>query len=149
MSRSIREKIERVEGNLRKQGPMHPMPHMECPLCGRRHPQDAKKCHPCDNTQLQQRFCSEETRVADFILALRQVWLFGVDEDFHSLSIKDLVTRVSCANQNSKHGCAADVGCPLKKELQNLSKACSEIRDNAKGMSLEDVQRGGPVEVTA
>lgn len=126
---------------------MHLMPYMECPLCGRKHPQDAKKCHPCSNTQLRQRFCSEETRVADFILALRQVWLFGVDDDFHSLSINDLVTRIASVSRDSKHVCAADVSCPLKKELHDLSRACHEIRDNAKGMSLESAQRGGADEI--
>lgn len=142
MSHNMKKKIEGVESNLRQKSKMYLMHQMECICCGRRHPQNAKKCHPCNNDDLRQRYCTDETRIADFCLILREAWLFGVEERFDSLSVASVVERLSFACKSFKHSCDAEDSCPLKVELRNLLRDVSQLQSSASGMHLEDFERG-------
>ena len=142
ITHEVKKKIEGVESSLRQKSNMYPMHQMECIRCGRRHPQSAKKCHPCNNDNLRQRYCADETRIADFCLILREACLFGVEERFDSLSVASIIERLSFTSKTLKHSCDAEDNCPLKLEFWNLLKDISELQDNASGMQLEEFARG-------
>lgn len=142
ITHEAKKKIERIECSLRHKTNMYLMHQMECIHCGRRHPQNAKRCHPCHNDDLRQRYCVDETRIADFCLILREAWLFGVEERFDSLSVASIIGRLSITSKTLKHSCDAEDNCPLKVELRNLLKDIVQLRDIASGMQLEDFERG-------
>jgi predicted Zn-ribbon and HTH transcriptional regulator len=142
ITHEVKKKIEGIESSLRQKNNMYLMHQMECIRCGRRHPQNAKRCHPCNNDDLRQRYCADETRIADFCSILREAWLFGVEERFDSLSVASIIERLSLTSKTLKHSCDAEDNCPLKVELRNLLKDISHLRDNASGMQLEHFERG-------
>lgn len=144
LSNSIRCRIEDVDAVLKSQTWMYTMSQMECILCGRAHPAGAKRCRPCNNnTDLRQRYCSSDTRVADYIAILRQQQLWGNAKPLETLSATELVSRVSQAQTLPRHYCNAGRGCPLIMQLHDLASDVCRIRDDVTGLSIEDIQRSG------
>jgi predicted Zn-ribbon and HTH transcriptional regulator len=108
MNHEVKKKMEGIEFSLRQKNKMYLMHQMECIRCGRRHPQNAKRCHPCNNDDLRQRYCADKTRIADFCLILREAWLFGVEERVDSLSVASIIERLSFTCKTLKHSCGAE-----------------------------------------
>ena len=134
-----KSRIEEAEANLRHGTKMHRMSNMECALCGRRHPSNARKCHPCSNDNLRQRYCADETRVAEYFAILRQNRLFGTGDHFASLSCAVITERLASTTNHVKHACSGADDCPLKKELQGLLKDMSQLGKDAFDMQLPDI----------
>ena len=86
---------------------------MECGLCARRHPLDAKKCHPCNNTDLRQLYCTCALRVSVYMEVLRKEELWGTSAPLESLAATEIRSRMSCAHTDVKHNCDAGLSCPL------------------------------------
>lgn len=108
-------------------------------MCGRKPPAEAKKCHPCNNSELRARFCTDETRVADYMLAIRQAELWGFSKPLECLSVAQIAVQMTFARDNARHRCSAGLNCPLLKELErSVSKICL-LRDNGTAFDLDEV----------
>lgn len=119
---------------------MYAMKYMECMICGRRHPQDAKKCHTCGNGQLRRQYCTSELRVSEYIAQLRRVKLWGHYEPRQSLSVYRLVRRVERDYSDAKHLCAGGRDYPLKTQLASVTVSLRRFRDDCRGFDIRELQ---------
>ena len=140
LSESIHDKIEGVDATLNTHQAMHEMRQKECTNCGRRHPAAAKMCHPCYNTQLRQRYCTAETRVSEYIAALRRAELWGDKRRSDALSNAELKTRMSHAYYGLRHYC--EPRCLLQAMVFNAFKGVESELSSVDGIRLEDIPRG-------
>lgn len=104
-----------------------------CIDCGRTLPAQAKKCHPCNNSELPQRYCTSETRIADYFAVLRKAELWPTAKPFGMCSVSDTASRFKA---DLKHSCAADTSCPLLVNLNSLSERVDRIKRNMSGFCL-------------
>lgn len=114
-----------------------------CEICGRLHPLDAKKCHPCNNKDLKRKECTKESRIAEYFHVLRQVELWPSVEPFKTCSVKDVVFRFSCTEQDLRHQCAAGLDCPLRIVLQTQRERLRQTFDTVEGLCFICMKRLG------
>ena len=138
MARQSRRLIEGAEATLRGDVTTYDTKYMECRLCARRHPSGAKKCHPCNNTDLRQLYCTCELRVSDYIGVLRQVELWGSSTPLEFLAASEIRSRISCACADVKHSCDARLNCPLKIQIGVVGDKLQRLLDKCVGLTLGD-----------
>lgn len=104
-------KVQHVEYCLRDHKRRHEMPGLECYICGRSHPAQVKKCHPCKNPELYLKYCTAEVRVARYFDILRraQLWPLAL---FKIGSVSDIAFRIGHAHLLAWHGCEASLSSP-------------------------------------
>jgi hypothetical protein len=102
-----------------------------CMRCGRTPPLEARKRHPCSNSELYRKHCTGEFRFVEFFSALEKEGLWPSAKPFEECSVTDLTIRISSAKQNLKHSCAAGVNCPLIREMRRL---CNEVEGTLGGV---------------
>ena len=127
--------VQSVEGYLRKCRVCYEIQGLGCFLCGRSHPAQAKKCHPCNNAELHSKHCTVDSRVAGYFATLRQAELWPTVVPFRRNSVSDLAFRISCANNDLRHSCGAWI-CPLKQELEKLDQRVQKPIKGIRGFSL-------------
>lgn len=94
----LHSEVQSVENLLRNCRACYEIQGLDCFLCGRLHPAQAKKCHPCNNAELHSKHCTVDSRVAGYFVALRQAELWPTVVPFRKYSVSDLAFRISCAN---------------------------------------------------
>jgi ribosomal protein L40E len=113
-----------------------------CMGCGRSLPADAKKCHPCRNTDLLVKYCTQQTRVADYLDILSKANLWPTVTSFAESSVSGISSRFLCAKKDVKHSCEAGRSCPLLKILDLMTDRANESQDWANGLCLRCVRDG-------
>lgn len=144
MSEQIVKTLERVhwelqstEGKLQEHKVGYTMPGFVCISCGRIHPDTAKKCHPCNNTDLLSRHCTSDYRVAEYFTILGRCKLWPSLEPFATQALSTIAFRFKCAQTDHRHQCRAKEDCPLRRELELLSDRVQRILKGMKGISIE------------
>jgi hypothetical protein len=117
-----------------------------CAQCGRELPGNAKKCHPCRNAEFPTKYCTSETRVAGYFLALQRAELWPTLGPFATCSISDISLRFARAERDTRHTCEADSCCPLATGLDLLSKKADEARMRVVGICLSCVRNNDGAE---
>jgi hypothetical protein len=136
----LEAELQSIELSLRNSSSCYETSQLFCVNCGRTLPRQAKKCHPCYNTELPQKYCTSETRIADYFALLRKVELWPTNKPFGMCSVSDIVTRFNCAKTDLKHSCAAGTSCPLVIHLDSLSERVNRIRRNVNGFCLRCIR---------
>lgn len=111
-----------------------------CMLCGRTLPEVAKKCHPCRNSDLLPKYCTSETRIAEYLAILREVGLWPTVQPFGFSSITDIISRIARAQSDLKHNCTAESSCPLLVLLDALLGKARRIEKGVVGLCLRCVK---------
>ena len=132
----MEEELQQAESRLREFHRCYEMMQLVCVSCGRALPEGAKRCHPCRNRSLLQKYCTEETRVAEYFAVLRKVELWPTKSPFADSSVADIANRFACAKVNLKHNCTAGKSCPLILVLESLVNRVSQVQGSAKGFCL-------------
>lgn len=141
IARRFRFLIEGVEASLRGNNTVYETKYMECGLCARRHPLGAKKCHPCNNTDLRQLYCTCSLRVSDYMEVLRQEELWGSSTPLESVAATEVRSRMSCAYADVKHSCDAGLNCPLRIQIAVVGEKLQRLLDDCNGLTLANSGR--------
>lgn len=129
-----------MEASLRLSLSSYEMSQRMCTSCGRALPEQAKKCHPCNNSNLPPKYCTSETRVAEYFAILRKVELWPTLQPFGECSVSEIIFRISCAQKDLKHTCSADSHCPLFLKLNGLMEKARRIERNVYGFCLRCIR---------
>ncbi|KAJ6192209.1 hypothetical protein J3E72DRAFT_204462, partial [Bipolaris maydis] len=113
-----------------------------CTECGRNLPGEAKRCHPCQNTQLLAVYCTGQTRVAQYFDVLRAVELWPTVGYFAASSVSQISLRFTSARESVKHACEGGSYCPLLRTLSLISERAKEAQDWVNGLCLQCVREG-------
>lgn len=124
----LETELKEIESPLRLSLHCYEMAHRMWTQCGRTFPEVAMKCHPCCNTDLSVKFCTNETRVANYFAKLQQVGLWPTVEPFRRFSVSSITSRLYRAQQNLKHTCMADTFCPLRIHLSDLVERVKQTK---------------------
>jgi hypothetical protein len=138
--KEMQERLESVETWLRKTKRCYVMQNLSCVDCGRVLPMEAKKCHPCHNETLEQKYCTMETRVAEYFDILRKCELWPSIRPFQCCSVSDIAFRFACAKRDLKHDCAMASQCPLRLAVDDLNNAVHRIEGKVHGLCLQCVR---------
>lgn len=126
----IRYQIESAHGRLRGTTTFYIMlnePEV-CHECDRIMPRGALKCHPCRNSNLQPRRCTNRTRSSDYLDFLASVGLWPTNIAFRKWSVAQIAKKLSAANFNkSVARCSGGKECPLRVVLEDLRERIQEI----------------------
>jgi hypothetical protein len=133
--------LQSTESLLREYRMCYKTARRICVLCGRTLPGEAKKCHLCRNSDLIPRYCTSESRVADFFEVLRKVELWPTAVLFKRYSISDITSRFTCAKAELKHSCAAGNSCPLLTNFESLLGRVSRVQKHIVGLCLPCVKQ--------
>ncbi|KAF2007595.1 hypothetical protein P154DRAFT_593126 [Amniculicola lignicola CBS 123094] len=136
----LESKLQSVESSLRNSSRCYDTSQLFCIDCGRTLPGQAKKCHPCNNTTLPQKYCTSETRISDYFAVLRKVELWPTTVRFGIYSISDTAVRFTCAKAELKHSCSAGTSCPLLLNLNSLLERVDRIKRDMEGFCLRCVR---------
>lgn len=136
ISAMLHAELQSTETLLRQHQTCHIVQNLFCTSCGRSLPLNAKKCHPCSNTELAQRYCTSETRVSDYFAIMRRCELWPSIGPFQSCSISELASRFEFTKFDTKHSCEAASRCPLQVRLEELCGRVRRIKDNMTGFCL-------------
>jgi ribosomal protein L40E len=142
MLRQLHIITQSVETTLRQNKSGYEMQRQVCMNCGRTPPMEARKCHPCNNPTLYQRYCTFESRVAEYFAILAKEELWPSVTPFEICSLSDLVLRLTCAKNDVKHSCVAGSRCPLNSELGQLCDRVCRFETGVIGLCLRCVKRG-------
>ncbi|KND92009.1 hypothetical protein TOPH_03310 [Tolypocladium ophioglossoides CBS 100239] len=132
----LQSNLQSADERLRGQRSAFTMSGLACMNCGRIHPETAKKCHSCKNTDLLNRHCTEDYRVAEYFTVLRRFRLWPSVIPFTICALSEIVFRLQCAQSDHKHQCSAREACPLRRELELLFVQAQRVLGNMKGISL-------------
>ncbi|KAK6823342.1 hypothetical protein RU639_005902 [Aspergillus parasiticus] len=127
--------LQDVEERLRNNQTCYEMEGLICMSCGRTLPGAARKCHPCKNSNLLNKYCISDSRIADYFAVLRKASLWPSIEPFQSCSTTEISLRISQAIVLLKHSCQASY-CPLEAELDMLARKVTAILRKIKGLDL-------------
>lgn len=107
-----------------------------CPECNKTHPDTAKKCHPCNNTNLSVKYCTFEVRIAEYFAALRtcELWPFSMHGNLSAVELTEKMVDVP--DSVSNHKCLGANLCPLKREAARLKEKALSILEAAQGVSI-------------
>lgn len=141
--------VQYTELTLREDTKVHDTWQLQCVTCGRSLPSGAKKCHPCNNTNLQKRLCTHETRVADYFSILNKAELWPTVSSFAGCSVHNISLRFARARKAVKHICDAERSCPLLTTLDLMVEKARETQDWVNGLCLDCVREGGDDESIA
>jgi hypothetical protein len=136
----LKTELQSIELSLRSSSRCYETSLLFCTDCGRTLPGQAKKCHPCRNTELPQNYCTNETRIADYFVVLRKVELWPTTKPFRVCSVSDAASRFTHAKAELKHSCTASTSCPLLVNLDSLSNRVDQIKRDVKGFCLRCIR---------
>lgn len=139
--------IEDAEAHIRTRSTTYEMKYVECHLCARRHPLDAKKCHSCRNTELRQLYCTPELRISSYMEVLRRAGLWGSSTPLESLAAADIQLRMIRAGNDMKHICEAGQECPLKVDIRVVNDGIKRLIDDSGSLELQELAEEGGVSV--
>ncbi|KAE8359907.1 hypothetical protein BDV27DRAFT_168241 [Aspergillus caelatus] len=131
----IHTELQAVEVLLRKSQKYYIMDGMVCANCARTHPVGARKCHPCKNSDLITKYCSSDSRIAEYFATLGKANLWPSVEPFQSCSATEIALRISQSAQILRHSCQAPE-CPLQSELDMLVRKINGAIGSVKGLGL-------------
>ncbi|KAK2743162.1 hypothetical protein CKAH01_06872 [Colletotrichum kahawae] len=97
-----------------------------CLKCERRLPAEAKKCHPCRNSDLLRDVCTSASRVGNYIAALHRHSLWPQSE-LQNLSISEVAKRVEEMDRGTSHNCDRGGRCPLVMHMAHLSRTTKAL----------------------
>ncbi|KAJ6197799.1 hypothetical protein J3E72DRAFT_269392 [Bipolaris maydis] len=133
----LETELQYVEHSLRGSSRCYDTWQLLCTQCGRSLPGNAKKCHPCRNTELPTKYCTSETRIAEYFEALRKAELWPTLGSFAACSVSDIASRFARARKGMRHTCEAEMMTGLEKveivptnsriEKQCIQEASSEL----------------------
>ncbi|KAL6883053.1 hypothetical protein HDV57DRAFT_470701 [Trichoderma longibrachiatum] len=136
--KKLHELLQSTEVKLRFQGACYTMDGLTCSRCGRTLPGEAKKCHPCYNTDLLTRTCTSDYRVAEYFATLTRYELWPSLGPFATCGLSDIRDRMECLH-DQRHLCGAGDRCPLIGQLKLMSTGAEVVLKNVKGISLEEI----------
>jgi ribosomal protein L40E len=142
----LETELQNVEQSLRRSSRCYDTWQLLCTQCGRELPGNAKKCHPCRNTELHTKYCTSETRVAGYFLALQRAELWPTLGPFAICSVSDISLRFARAKRDARHTCEAGSFCPLATSLDLLSKKADEAQIGVVGLCLYCVRNNDGAE---
>ncbi|PLB45999.1 hypothetical protein P170DRAFT_512599 [Aspergillus steynii IBT 23096] len=131
----IHIELQSVEGRLRDNQAGYLMQGLLCVLCGRTHPDTARKCHHCKNNNLIDKYCTSDSRIAEYFAALRKSRLWPSLEAFQNSSADEIASFISQIRRALRHSCHT-ISCPLESELDRLTKSANEIIGEVRGIDL-------------
>ncbi|PVH91051.1 hypothetical protein DM02DRAFT_546556 [Periconia macrospinosa] len=137
---NLQMELQNVELSLRYSIRGYEIPQRMCMLCGRTLPEVAKKCHPCYNSDLLVKYCTSETRIAEYFAILRKVELWPTVQPFGNSSVADIVSRIARAQSDLKHDCTADSSCPLIVHMDTLTGKARRIEKGIIGLCLRCIK---------
>jgi hypothetical protein len=140
-SEALQAAIEGKEGTLRDHGLGYLMDGQFCGDCWRRLPGNAKKCHPCNNSDFYPELCNRESRIACYFAALRQVGLWPLTQAVSRSSVRMLTYCILEMSGTLRHNCAAGIDCPLKQEVENLARVATVIQGRVLGLCLDCLRK--------
>ncbi|KAL6156136.1 hypothetical protein ACJQWK_09878 [Exserohilum turcicum] len=157
VTNSIKKRIQRVlneleavlqcmERIIREDSRCYNTWQLLCTDCGSNLPGEAKKCHPCHNTQLVAVYCTGQTRVAQYFDVLRVVELWPTVGYFAASSVSQISLRFTSARESIRHACEGGSYCPLLRTLGLMSERAKEAQDWANGLCLQCVRQGEDLE---
>ncbi|EGR45491.1 uncharacterized protein TRIREDRAFT_111124 [Trichoderma reesei QM6a] len=111
--RELHQLLQSTEVRLREQKACHSMYGLICSRCGRTLPGEAKKCHPCCNTDLLTKTCTSDHRVAEYFETLTRCELWPSLKPFTATDLSGIQERFQYARGDHKHLCGAGETCPL------------------------------------
>ncbi|KAJ6282176.1 hypothetical protein J3E71DRAFT_361123 [Bipolaris maydis] len=132
----LETELQYVEHSLRGSSRCYDTWQLLCTQCGRSLPGNAKKCHPCRNTELPTKYCTSETRIAEYFEALRKAELWPTLGSFAACSVSDIASRFARARKGMRHTCEAGNSCSLVTSLDLLFKKAEEAQVGAVGLCL-------------
>jgi ribosomal protein L40E len=136
----MQDDLESVDTILRQNQRCYSMQKLWCIECGRTLPTGAKKCHPCRNTALEQRYCTLESRVAEYFETLRRCELWPSRSPLCNCSISDIAFRFACVKRDLKHHCVMASRCPLHVAVHELSVKVDQHVKGVRGLCLSCVK---------
>ena len=138
----IHTRLQSIEIALRHNKAGYEMQYQSCIKCGRTPPLEARKCNPCHNATLYQKYCTNGSRTAEFFTILEKEELWPSIRPFETCSLSDIVSRLACARNNIRHSCAAGNRCPLINELERFYIAAQLVMLEVKGLCLSCTRSG-------
>ncbi|KAK5994309.1 hypothetical protein PT974_04782 [Cladobotryum mycophilum] len=132
----MHQELQRVEEKLRENHHGYSMPGVMCMNCGRTHPDNAKKCHPCNNTVLYEKHCTSEYRVADYFAILKRAGLWPSIVPFKKFSATSIALMLTSARIEHKHQCEAEEVCPLRRELERVDGRVTGVLIGMEGLHI-------------
>ena len=138
----LHTKLQALEISLRHNKAGYEMQCQICMKCGRTPPLEARKCHPCHNAMLYQKYCTGESRIAELFATLEKEELWPSVKSFGICSLSDIVFRLACVKTDIRHSCACGSRCPLIYELEGLCKAAQQVKVDITGLCLSCVRSG-------
>jgi ribosomal protein L40E len=136
----MKDALESVETILRQTQICCLIQKLLCIDCGRTLPIEAKKCHPCNNTTLQQRYCTTKSRVADYFETLRICELWPSTGPFQHCSVSDIAYRLACVKTDLKHQCVLASRCPLHLAVEELGSKVAHVKTAVRGLCLRCIK---------
>jgi hypothetical protein len=136
----LETELQDVESSLRLSTHCYETMHRMCTQCGRTLPEIARKCHPCHNSDLSAKFCTSETRIADYFAVLTKVGLWPTVQPFERFPVSNIIFRLGCAKLDLKHSCTAGTSCPLWVHLSDLVERARQIEKSISGLCLHCVR---------
>lgn len=133
----MQQELQSTESILRDLKRGYAMVGLLCMDCERVHPDTARKCHHCNNADLQSRQCTSDFRVAEYFAVLRRSELWPAIEPFTSCTLSDIALRFQNAQKDKKHQCDAISDCPLKTQVDALCRRVHLILERMKGISID------------
>jgi ribosomal protein L40E len=140
--KQMQQKVEYGETWLRETKRWYKMQTKICDHCMRVLPVEAKQCRPCRNEDLAQKYCTMETRIADYFEILRKCDLWPLTGPFQSCSVSAIISRVADIKRNLKHDCALASQCPLHLVVDVLNNAVQGIKEEVIGLCLQCAREG-------
>lgn len=112
----MRERVLRAESTTYSTG-------LICTMCRKSHPETAKKCHSCKNSQLLSIQCDTISRVSGYFDTLARHGLWPFIEPSETCALSTVIARIQKAAQenNNEHKCAAKKTCPLTVQFDVLA----------------------------
>lgn len=122
------DEISSVDAFPHIRSELYPTGRLICPRCGRRHPGNAKACHPCRNKTLHEEFCTNSSRVGEYfrILSINELWPPKVLRR-DDMSICQISQRLSDMARDIPHCCEAGLKCPLVVRMNALPGKLNRI----------------------
>ncbi|KAK7188367.1 hypothetical protein PSPO01_05558 [Paraphaeosphaeria sporulosa] len=132
----LETEVQKVEATLRLSLRSYETSQRTCTVCGRTHPEQAKRCHRCKSSDLPLNYCGRDTRIAEYFAILRKAELWPTLQPFGNCSISDIMFRILCAQTDVNHACSAGQSCPLFVNLAKLTDKARRVEKKIRGFCL-------------
>ncbi|KAL6704447.1 hypothetical protein ACN47E_008191 [Coniothyrium glycines] len=133
---TLEVELQATEPRLRVYQRCYDTEQLYCVVCGRSLPDNAKTCHPCRNGLLPTKYCTSETRVAEYFSTLQKAQLWPAYTAFRTCSVSEIANRFVRARAQLKHTCVAQSSCPLFICLDSLLATVKQTQVSILGICL-------------